>query len=498
MEIQFRQEGCPYLRSAVCQYQTQEQTQEVRLPDSMPDIGRVLGCWGQILIRGKEWRGSGMMVSGGVMAWVLYVPEDGSKPASMECWIPFQMRWDFPQTQRDGSILVDPVLRSMDARSTSARKLMVRANIGATGQALEPAEEQISVAEGIPEDVQLLKKSYPMMLPLEYGEKLFDVEEELPFPDGKPCPEKVLHYDVQPEVLEHKVMAGRLVFRGKANVHMLYQDESDGWKSWECELPFSQYAQLDRDYSGAADADIQMVLTSLDLQRDENNRMQLKCQMAGQYVICDRVMVDVAEDAYSPVREVELQQQEMKLPYRLDRVRKELSITGEGGAVASQIFDVCCMTDDVKILQNGNEMQVTVPVKIQVLYADENGELQSSVISGKGECVIPSAPGNHTRVKQYISQPRANQTADSIAIGAECQLDMDIFAEEGNPMVSGVRLGEITEPDPNRPSLILRSCGEEQLWDIAKKCNTTVEAIRSANQLECEPEKGQILLIPVP
>lgn len=498
MEIQFRQEGCPYLRRAVCQYQTQEQTQEVRLPDSMPDIGRVLGCWGQILVRSKEWRGSGMMVSGGVMTWVLYAPEDGSAPASVECWIPFQLKWDFPQTQRDGFILVEPMIRSVDARSTSARKLLVRANIGATGKALEPAEEQISIPDALPEDVQLLHRSYPMMLPLESGEKLYDMEEELPVPEGKPYPEKVLRYGVTPTVVEHKVMAGRLIFRGKATVHMLYQGDDGAWNSWQCELPFSQFAQLDRDYSSSSDADIQIVLTSMDLQRDENNRMQLKCQMAGQYVVFDRVMVNMTEDAYSPIQNVELQTQQLKLPKRLDRVQQELIVAGESNVVAGQILDVCGMGDDVEQLQDGDKLQITVPMKMQVLYTDENGALQACVIPARGQCEIPSDPENDVQARYQLSQVQANQTADGIGVEGQCMLDVEVYAQQGSTMVTGVQLGEPTEPDPNRPSLILRTCTDEQLWDIAKKCGTTVDAIRAANQLTQEPEKGQMLLIPVP
>ena len=39
--------------------------------------------------------------------------------------------------------------------------------------------------------------------------------------------------------------------------------------------------------------------------------------------------------------------------------------------------------------------------------------------------------------------------------------------------------------------------GEESLWDIAKKCGSTVAAIRSVNKLQEEPKPGQMLLIPV-
>ena len=112
MELQFSKSVCKCLRKVTCQTVNQEQTLELRLPDTLPDIGRVLGSWGQIVIRGKEWRSSGMNVSGGVMAWILYAPEDGSQPQTLDCWIPIQLKWDFPQTERDGSICVMPLLAS--------------------------------------------------------------------------------------------------------------------------------------------------------------------------------------------------------------------------------------------------------------------------------------------------------------------------------------------------------------------------------------------------
>lgn len=498
MEIQFRQEGCPYLRRATCQYQQQEQTQEVRLPDALPDIGRVLGCWGQVLIRGKEWRGSGMSVTGGVMAWVLYAPEDGSEPASVECWIPFQLKWDFPQTERDGFIRVEPMLRSMDARSTSARKLMVRANVGAMGEALEPAEQQMAVAEGLPEDVELLQQSYPMTLPLESGEKLFELEEELPLPEGQARPEKVLRCAVEPIVMEHKVMAGRLVFRGKADVHMLYRGEDGLLHNWQCELPFSQYAQLDRDYSGASDAQIHVVLTSLDLQKDEKNAMQLKSQMAAQYVVFDRVMVDITEDAYSPKRTVELMTQELKLPMLLDRVQEDITVSTDISGQAQQVLDVSYMTDEIKQHQNGSILQLTVPVQLQVLYYDENGSLQCATVKAEGSCEISTDADNLIQARQRMSQPQAYTSGDGISVAAQCQVEMDIYGEQGIGMVTGIELGEAIVPDPNRPSMILRPGENQRLWDIAKECGTTVDAIREANHLTQEPVKGQMLLIPVP
>ena len=60
-----------------------------------------------------------------------------------------------------------------------------------------------------------------------------------------------------------------------------------------------------------------------------------------------------------------------------------------------------------------------------------------------------------------------------------------------------MEMGVEEQPDPGRPSLILRRCGEGGLWPVAKESGSTVEAIRKANGLEGEPESGRMLLIPI-
>ena len=93
MEMEFNRIPISYLQKLAGQLRSQEETLEVRLPDGMPDIGRVLGAWGQVIVRGKEWNSNHMAVSCGVMVWVLYKPEDGTEVRSVEAWLPFSMKW---------------------------------------------------------------------------------------------------------------------------------------------------------------------------------------------------------------------------------------------------------------------------------------------------------------------------------------------------------------------------------------------------------------------
>lgn len=79
MEIEFQKAELPCLTAVVNEIQNGEQTQELRLPDDMPDVGKVLCAWGQTILRGKEWRSDCLTVSGGMLMWVLYPRRTAAK-----------------------------------------------------------------------------------------------------------------------------------------------------------------------------------------------------------------------------------------------------------------------------------------------------------------------------------------------------------------------------------------------------------------------------------
>ena len=80
MELQFDKQPISCLNQVKWEQKNQELTQEIRLTEDLPDVGSVLGAWGQTIVRGKQWRKGNMEVTGGVMVFVLYAPEDGSAP----------------------------------------------------------------------------------------------------------------------------------------------------------------------------------------------------------------------------------------------------------------------------------------------------------------------------------------------------------------------------------------------------------------------------------
>ena len=61
MEVTFQNQGCPCLKPVLRQARNAEQSQEIKLAEGMPDVGRILTAWGQPILRGKEWGSDGQM-----------------------------------------------------------------------------------------------------------------------------------------------------------------------------------------------------------------------------------------------------------------------------------------------------------------------------------------------------------------------------------------------------------------------------------------------------
>lgn len=498
MELQFKKTLCKCLAAAVREVQNQELTQEVRLTDGMPDIGRVLASWGQMILRSKEWRGNTVTVTGGVMAWVLYAPEDGTEPRTMETWLPFQIRWDLKEQDREGPVRISPLLRFVDSRMVSARKIMVRAGAAAMAEALYPMEAEVFSPEELPEDIQVLRRTYPVVLPKEAGEKTFLMDEDLTLPGSYPVPEKLLGYSLQPELTDCRILADKVVFRGSGNLHLIYWGQDGKIHTWDFELPFSQFSELDSSYGTEAQCDIRMGVTSLELDKNEQGQLRLKCGLVAQYLVEDRELLELTEDAYSTNRPVDVRMEELMLPSVLESRRETVSAEQSVFGQTGEIIDVTFLPDFPRQRQSADSVTVEIPGMFQILYYGEDGSLQCGNTRWEGSMTLPAGVCSRITARVIpMGRPQGAAGADSLQVSGQMQMQIKTATDCGMSMVTALEAGELREPEGTRPSLILCRPGSEDLWNLAKRCGSTMESIRRANALQEEPAGDRMLLIPV-
>lgn len=497
MELQFDNVQCAYLNQIISQAQKQEQTQELRITDDMPDIGRILGCWGQIMIRSKEWRNGEISASGGVKVWTLYVGENGEEPICMDGWIPFQMRWPIPDTQHDGQIQLHPFIQELECRSVGARKMMVRLSVCVHAKAFERAHEQIATPTDLPEHMYIRKCSYPLELPVEAGEKIFAISDDFALPDGAAPIAKIVRFEVCPQIREQKVLSGKVIFRGGYTLHLLYICTEGKLHTWKTEGAFSQFADLDKDYSTAAMVNTSLLVTLAELDLNEDGAVQLKCGMCCQYIIYDRTTVEVADDAYSSQRHLKIRTEQLNLPVRLDHQMQNIPFDAFTQVDAHRVVDCNVMWHMPLVSVDDERVGVLLEGIGQLLYLDEQGKLQGATASVKEQWSMLSDPVNRVDAAVVSILPESEVQPGGVELAGELQLDVSVSCARGIPVITGIESGELKNTDPDRPSVILRRVGNDSVWDIAKNYNSTVERICEANALEGDPNPDKMLLIPV-
>ena len=146
---------------------------------------------------------------------------------------------------------------------------------------------------------------------------------------------------VRPEIVEKKLMEEKIIFRGNLNLNLLYRDESGEIRTWEEELPFSQFDQMDEAVSGEGAVNIDILVTELELD-PLDQRLHLKCSMAAQYLVEEETMVELVQDAYGIHREVKILEDSITLQVileqRTDGIAAEQIVTGKRGQILDATF----------------------------------------------------------------------------------------------------------------------------------------------------------------
>lgn len=469
-----------------------EQTQELRLAEGQPDVEKVLGVWGQPVLRSKEWRGDTVGFSGGMLLFVLYRPEDGSGPRMLEGWAAIQGRWDLPQTVPEGKLLLNLFPSFMDARTVSPRKILVRCGLGVCLQALTAAEGTQWIPQDLPEDVHILEKAEPVRLYQSAGEKTFQMEEVL----SDSGEDRVLCYTVRVTVSDQKVVGNKLAFRGTAEIQVLLAGKEGAAESRNFQFPFSQFAELEGTFGSDAEAEVIPAVTSAELEESADGAGRLKLGITAQYAISDLAELRRVEDAYSNLRPVKLTMEELALAPIVDSRWEMISGTGRLPDQVPGALQMTAWAEPPRVERQEVGTGLSAHGTAQLLWEEDAG-LTGTTCRWEGEKTLPTGEGCRAYVTACVlSQPQPEPASrDSLSVELRCRvLTLD---KGGIFQASSIELGDLRAPDPDRPSLILRRAEKKDLWTIAKEAGSTVEAIQRANGLEGEPTPGQMLLIPI-
>lgn len=480
---------------------TGEQTADVIVPDTYPDVDRIIDAFGTMLVQDVRIHPDGVSFEGKVQGGVLFLGEKG-EIHSLPINISLSGRKELPAEGDNGILCYRCELRSVDARAVNSRKLLVRIGFQWSVELYKPFNRKIRYLDEPTERIQLRQREYPMRLPTAWGEKRFTVNEELELPGNCPPVGEMLKLCSRLQIMEQKAVGGKGVFKMELLLHLLYEDPQGKLCTYDWRIPVSQYGDLT---SETQDGELHTLLhlTELELEPDshlESHRLFLRAGIHGQLMAYEMRNVRIIEDAFCTDAILEPQWQQWQWRPLLDSKIMSATARKAGMENIGTPVDLWVSSEEWETERKGDSTLIKIPLCCSVLSYDGEGNLRGNQHRIMAEAELPLSQECECCIRDIqCTEVYCSAASGSVEIRVPVQLTADCFGTQGFRSLNGGELLPLSETGERSPSVILRRTeGEEELWDIAKSYRTPVEGICRANDLEegVVPE-GTMLLIPL-
>lgn len=494
MELVFQQTQMEYLNCIVSRQLCQEHTGEAIVPDSSPDVEKIVDSFATVLVRSKDCQTGSVAATCGANIGVLYTAEGEVLPRLLTLYLPFNVRCEDDAIAPDSHASIQCCVRSIDARMLNPRKLMARVNVCVTVQVWNRASHSGYRIGDTPRGLQLRPAIYPMRLMAEYAEKQISLRDTIPGP--QPACARILRAGAACDVTEHRVMGSRGVFKGNLRLQLLYESVEGEICCCDLPVPFSQYCEFGRDHEGEQLV-LQPVFTALEVEPAPDHMLDIEIGVNMQCGVLCTMELPVLEDAYSTIGRLDAEWCEYDLKPQLDQRLLQHSIHQQIPAQAHSILDAIAWADLPEVTQQDGLCTIQVPVTVNVLYQDTDGIYQPATARYTAQLEV-AAEHACTAAAWVDGQVFAAPGAQGIELRIPLAVQCIWHDERKYRSICGGTM-EPEEGKTERPDVIIRTMQEDtDMWDIAKELHTTVSAIQIANDMEEDfVSAGTMLLIPI-
>lgn len=487
---------------------TQEDTAETIVPDYCPDMARIIATDGAVFIHSRDARDGRGTLSGSVRVHVLYTPEGETGIRLLEFAMPFTVESEAGSLP--DCLYLSAVCRIdfLESRMLNPRKVFTRCKLVTqmTGYRKQPLcfSSDLDAEAGF--HVEKSNGSHHVSLLKHIAEKDFTFTESITLSPGRQGAAELLSSRVTGTVTETKLIGNKLVFKGVFNIHLLYRGMDGQIGSASAELPFSQIMETE-DAAENARVALQLQLTGTDLQIDgadaEGREIAVTLYFHTLALVREEQDIMLLGDLYSTSYETSYETAPISLCSFYEQINRRQTVREvlEIGVVASAVLSARVTCGTVSISREGDLSLLRTNAAVQVLYLDEGGSCLlaersievTSQLDVPQNCTVTAAASCGDDVQAAIGDR-----------GIEVRFAVDFHAEVCETLkkisISKVTLDQNTPKDlSGSPSLVLRCFDrQESVWELAKKYNTTISEILTANQIDREDDLpcDRLLLIP--
>lgn len=482
------------------------------LPDYCPSIFKVLKCKIIPKITSERIGGGKLTIDGVAFIKIIYVSEENHRIRSLCQKQVFSKSVDLKDNCDDGVVRSHIQCDHINCRVVNQRRLDIRGSVSI--KATVTAIRTIEVLGGVSgSGIQINNQQITALDRKLCASKEFTIREDLELAYGKPAIGEVLDSSTTASLTEYKLIANKIIVKGEILLHTLYcpDDENADPEIMDFTIPISQIVDLPgvtEDHQCTVRFDV----TGVELSPKQNADGECRCFDTE---FCVRVCceaeknadVQLISDIYSTGYELQSTCQKVKIE-QLVCVMNEIctckaSLPLPQDEIAC-VYDISCNFSSESCRFEEGRICISGNLNISVLAL--NNENMPVMIDKSSHCEMhlnAPCPGEDVVFSPFITICAISYnllSGSEIEIRADIRVCGNLYQCCWYNMVSSVTADE-EHKKQRRDDAVLRLYFAEQgerVWDIAKRFNTSMDAVLSENNLETDTlgEAG-MLLIPI-
>jgi LysM repeat protein len=480
---------------------------DILLPDYCPDIARILKAEASAVVDSKTLETDRLAVGGNLCVKIIYVPDDSS---SIRCFTyenAFNHTFDVNGVDRDGMARVKVKVDYVNCRPIGPRRLQIKASLSINAKIWCGREEEF-ISDCDDERVELRRRQIKASSLIGMTEKPFKMEEELELGYGKSPIAALIRSDANAIVQDFKVINNKIIVKGELLMHTLYlTDLSDNkMEIMEHSVAISQIIELE----GVNEECICSVnLNVLNLKVEpfsdsdgENRMLAVQATINAQASASKMQNFTVIADAYCPTYEMDIQMKPIAIEYISDVIKtnETLRMTIEADSSVTSLTDCTVKADIVSTKANGKNLVISGEMTVSAMAADAQGGpicLEKAVPFTLTEEMRGVCENMRSEPEVTVISTSSGLNAGHIDLRVDCMVCAVIYGQYNENVASDMNIIESKPKECRQKTLTLYFADKgEGLWDIAKRYNTSMNAIMNENNLEAEtlPERSMLLI----
>ncbi len=504
MDLKINREMLPVTEVILDEMQEQSVELDYVLPDYDPDIFRMIGCEIQPAIVNSTIGTDRITYELRADIRVLYC---GSGSTTLQC-VTQQMNFtrsiELPRPADEPEVTLRPRTTYANCRAVSPRRLEVRGAVSIAIRVTGDRKQEV-IQDVFGMHVQLRRKPVEYAAQKRRAVKHILLNEDVELGASKPPIRSIVRSNVRLGHEEQSILAGKLVAKGEAEVQFLYtwqqEDGSSGMEQMQFTVPYSQIvdmAQIDDTYRGSVDTRVvRCDLKPCPGKGGSLDSVQCEIELCLHCTAVKTASIQLVTDAFSTIYPCEQETVSIQIDTAPQPIRAAMPCSASlqpGDTAPECIYDLYCQVRNInmQLLSDTNRIRVSGMLCCSLLAGDAEG---MPMLLEKEEA-FEVYTNSDIPVDNAVLQAEVTPTDCTyhlapdgrITIQATLLLQGCLCPSDRYVCLSALTVDGETKlvRDGDYALKLYYGVEHEDVWDIAKRCRTSVHAIMEENELTDE------------